>query len=141
LAALPEVTKLNLQDGWGAGARVGARVSMMWVCPGRLTSEVAEVGGPVKSCTQSSQRRAQMKNHHLDSELLLSDKSTFSIFEMTWSWRHWPPCRGTAFLALGTVGTPRALLEDTHLTTQECLAVLKVSKESGFQYTCCFLLF
>lgn len=33
------------------------------------------------------------------------------------------------------------LLEDIHLTAQECLAVLKVSTEAGFQNRHCFLLF
>lgn len=107
---------------------------MVRVCPGMLASEEVEVGAVVGSCARSSQRRARMQNQHLDSEILLAGKSTFSIFETTCSWGYSPPCRGTA-------GTPGELLEDIHLTVQECLAVLKVSTEAGFQNRRCFLLF
>lgn len=96
-----KVTKFSLQTGRGAEARVGARARTVWVCPGRIASDGVEVEEDVESCTQSSQRRSQMQNQHLNSKLL-SGKSTFKIFETTWPCRHWPSCEGTAFHVLVT---------------------------------------
>lgn len=99
-----------------------------------------EVGEAVQSFSQSSQRSAQTQNQRLNSKFLLSSKALSTalnpliVGELTTS-------QGRLFLVLGTAGTPGALLEDIHLTAQECLAVLKVSTEAGIQNTCCFLLF